>query len=156
MRFAHAISDAFLEQYAERVWDMGSIVFAYIENGEVHAAAELRKLSTSWQPDAEAAFSVEAAYQHSGIGTALMGRVICSARNCSVKHLYMSCLASNARMQAIARKFEARLHSEYGEVLGEICPAEANHLSYAHEEFEDRVGFMLAVLDLQNRIVQAA
>ena len=42
---------------------MGGIVFADIEDGEVRAAAELKKLGDTWGRDAEAAFSVEAAYQ---------------------------------------------------------------------------------------------
>ncbi len=44
MRFAHGVSDAFITDYASRMQDMGSIVFGYIYDGEVRAAAELRKL----------------------------------------------------------------------------------------------------------------
>ena len=51
-----------------------------------------------------------------------MGRVIRAARNRHVQRLYMSCLAENARMQAIARHHEASLRFDYGEVVGEILP----------------------------------
>jgi hypothetical protein len=85
-----------------------------------------------------------------------MGRVIRSARNRGVQRLYMSCLAENARMQAIARKHEAQLRFEYGEVIGEIVPEGPDYFSIMAEAVEDRVGFVLAVLELQSRIVRAA
>jgi GNAT superfamily N-acetyltransferase len=156
MRFAHGVADAFIEDYAARMSEMGSLVFAFISNGEVRAAAELRKLGDVWGREAEAAFSVEKAYQDQGIGSELMGRVIRAARNRSVQTLYMSCLAENSKMQTIARKYEAELHFEYGEVIGEIVPDNANYFSMLAEAMEDRVGFMLAVLDLQTRLVKAA
>ncbi len=114
----------------------------------MHAAAELKKLGETWGREAEAAFSVEEAYQEQGIGSELMGRLIRSARNRGVGLLYMSCLADNAKMQAIARKHEADLHIEYGEVVGEIVPQEANYFSLLAEAIDDRMGFMLTVLNL--------
>ena len=149
MRFAHGVSDAFIEDYATRMTDMGSLVYAYIEDGEVRAAAELRKLSETWGQEAEAAFSVEQSRQGKGLGSMLMGRVIRSARNRGVQRLYMSCLPENAKMQAIARKYEADLKLEYGEVVGEIVPVGPNYFSILAEAVDDRVGYMLAVLDLQ-------
>jgi len=155
-RFAHAVSDQFIGEYASRMNEMGSLVDAYVEGGEVRAAAELRKLGTAWGQEAEAAFSVERTHQDNGIGTELMGRVIRSARNRGVQRLYMSCLAENIRMQSIARKYEALLRFEYGEVIGEIVPEGPDYFSIMAEAVEDRVGFVLAVLELQNRIVRAA
>jgi GNAT superfamily N-acetyltransferase len=156
LRFAHAVSDGFIEDYAARMNDMGSIVFAYIVGTEVHAAAELRKLGDRWGTEAEAAFSVEKEHQDHGVGTELMGRVIRSARNRGIHRLYMSCLAENSKMQAIARKHEADLKFEYGEVIGEIMPETPNYFSILAEAVEDRVGYMMAVLDLQKRLVNAA
>jgi len=156
MRFAHGVSDSFIEEYASRMSEMGSLVYAYLEGGQARAVAELRKLGDIWGQEAEAAFSVERAYQDMGIGTELMGRVIRAARNRGVQRLYMSCLAENRRMQAIARKYEAELRFEYGEVVGEIVALEPNYFSILAEAVEDRVGFVLAVLELQHRIVRAA
>lgn len=156
MRFAHGVSDTFIGDYASRMCDLGSIVYGYFADGEVRAAAELRKLGDTWGKEAEAAFSVEKAYQEKGIGTELMGRVIRSARNRGVHHLYMSCLSENGKMQAIARKHEADLRFEYGEVIGEIVPQEPNYFSILAEAMDDRVGYMLAVLDLQKRSAKAA
>jgi RimJ/RimL family protein N-acetyltransferase len=155
-RFAHGVSDAFIEDYASRMTELGSIVYAYIEDGEVRACAELRKLGDDWGHEAEAAFSVERSHQDRGIGSELMGRVIRTARNRSVQRLYMSCLAENNKMQTIARKHDADLRFEYGEVVGEIVPLESNYFSILQEAVEDRVGYMMAVLDLQTRAVKAA
>ena len=69
------VSDAFIEDYAARMHEMGSIVFGYVVDEEVRAAAELRKLGNSWGTEAEAAFSVERGFQNQGIGSELMGRV---------------------------------------------------------------------------------
>lgn len=156
LRFAHGVSDTFIADYASRMNEMGSIVYGYSADGQVRAAAELRKLGDAWGEEAEAAFSVEAAFQDQGIGSDLMGRVIRAARNRGIQRLWMSCLAENSKMQAIARKHEADLRFEYGEVIGEIVPQDANYFSMIAEAVEDRVGFMMAVLDLQNRLVRAA
>ncbi|MDX2202073.1 MAG: GNAT family N-acetyltransferase [Hyphomicrobiaceae bacterium] len=156
MRFAHAVADAFIDDYASRMTDFGSVVYGYVVEGKVRAAAELRRLGDGWGEEAEAAFSVERAFQDHGIGSELMGRVVRAARNRSIKRLYMSCLAENSKMQAIARKHEADLRFEYGEVIGEIVPQTPDYFSIMAEAAEDRVGFMIAVLDLQTRLVRAA
>ena len=156
LRFAHSVSDSFIEDYAARMVEFGSVVYAYLLEGRVRAVAELRRLGDAWGEEAEAAFSVEKAYQDQGIGTELMGRVVRAARNRGVKRLYMSCLAENSKMQTIARKHEAELRFEYGEVIGEILPDTPNYFSILAEAAEDRVGFMIAVLELQSRMVRAA
>lgn len=156
MRFAHSVSEDFIAEYASRMLDNGSVVYGYVEDGAVKAVAELKKLGDSWGTEGEAAFSVEADMQDKGIGTELMGLVIRSARNRGVNRLFMSCLAENTRMQAIARKHEADLKFEYGEVIGEIVPSSPNYFSVLAEAVGDRVGYMLAVLDLSARLSRAA
>jgi len=54
-------------------------------------------------------------------------------------------------MQAIALKHHADLKFEYGEVIGDIVPDQANYFSMLAEAMEDRVGFMMAVLRLDAR-----
>jgi RimJ/RimL family protein N-acetyltransferase len=156
MRFAHSVSDAFIEEYARRLGQYGSLVYGYLIDGKVRGAAELRRLGDTWGDEAEAAFSVERAYQDHGVGTELMGRVLRAARNRNIHRLYMSCLADNAKMQAIARKHGALLRYESGDVVGEILPAQPSYLSLVTEAAEDRMGFIIAVLDLQARMVRAA
>jgi GNAT superfamily N-acetyltransferase len=156
LRFAHFVSDAFIDDYASRMAEYGSVVYGYVLEGHARGAAELRKLGDAWGEEAEAAFSVERAFQDHGIGTELMGRVVRTARNRGLRRLYMSCLAENSKMQTIARKYEATLRFEYGEVIGEIMPDTPNYFSILAEAAEDRVGFMIAVLELHSRLVRAA
>lgn len=156
LRFAHAVADSFIEDYATRMSEMGGIVVAAFIDGEVRAVAELRKLGDTWGREAEAAFSVERQFQDQGLGSELMGRIIRAARNRGVQLLYISCLAENARMQCIARKHDAALRFEYGEVIGQIVPESPDYFSMVAEAVEDRVGYMMAVLDLSARLVKAA
>ena len=155
LRFAHSVSDSFIDDYASRMTEFGSVVYGHIAEGHVRGAAELRRLGDSWGQEAEAAFSVEKPFQDHGVGSELMGRVVRAARNRGIRRLYMSCLAENSKMQAIARKHEAELRFEYGEVIGDIVPQEANYFSLLAEAVEDRVGYMMAVLDVQTRTTSA-
>ena len=155
MRFAHGVSDAFIEDYAGRMAEMGGVVYGYFDGEEVRAAAELKKLGDVWGREAEAAFSVEQPLQEQGIGTELMGLVIRAARNRGIQHLCVSCLAENGKMRAIARKYEAELRFEYGEVIGEIVPDGPNYFSILAEAVDDRFGYMMAVLDLHRACGQS-
>ena|SRR5690606_17707484 len=155
LRFAHSVSDSFIEDYANRMTEYGSLVYGHLVDGEVRGAAELRRLGDAWGDEAEAAFSVERPWQNRGVGTELMGRVVRAARNRNIRRLYMSCLAENARMQAIARKHAAVLRLEAGEVVGEILPQRPDYLSLAAETAADRMGFIIAVMDVQARLVRA-
>ena len=150
-RFAHAVSDSFIADYAARMNDNGAVSHGYFDGEELRAIAELRKIGANWGDHAEAAFSVEAAYQEQGIATELLGLVIRSARNRGVHHLVMSCLADNAKMQAVARHHDAELRFEAGEVVGDIVPDTANPLSLLAEAVEDRMSFFRGVFDLQSR-----
>lgn len=156
MRFGMAVDDAFIENYAQRLNDMKSVVYAHFIDGAVRAAAELRPLAFEMHGEAEAAFSVERPYQDTGIGTELLGRVIRAARNRSIRRLYMNCLAENRRMQAVARKYDAVLAFEHGEVVGEVAPSAAHYFSIWREAVEDEMSFVMAVLDLQRRFMPAA
>ena len=149
-RFAHAVSDVFIDGYAQQMLANGSIVYAYLEDERVCAVAELRKIGVRWGPQAEAAFSVEDAYRDRGIATDLLGRVIRSARNRGVQHLIMNCLADNAKMQAVARHHDADLRYEAGDVIADIVPAMASPFSLFAEAVEDRMDYLLAVFDLKN------
>lgn len=156
MRFAHGVSDSFIEDYANRMSDAGGIAYGYMLDGEVRAAAELRMAGNSWGGIAEAAFSVEPAFQNRGLGTDLMSRIMRAAKNRGVHQLIINCLSDNAKMQSIARKFGADLRFEHGEVIGEILPAQANYFSILTEAIEDRVGDVLSILDFQERTLAAS
>jgi RimJ/RimL family protein N-acetyltransferase len=152
MRFGMAVNDEFLADYASHLGDTKCIVYGYYVDGEIHAAAEMRMLSDSWRADAEGAFSVEPAHQNQGIGTELLGRIIRAARNRGVSRLYMNCMAENHKMQRLCRKYEAALHFDYGEVVGRIIPAQPTYISLWQEAVDDSSSFVMAAMDLKDRV----
>lgn len=156
LRFTHAVSDEFIRNYAKTASDPGSIVYIYTLDGVVRAAAELKRMGKIWRDSAEAAFSVESQFANKGLATELMGHIITSARNRGVKHLIMNCLAENIKMQAIARKYQADLHLDHGDVVADIIPQRFDYFSLATEMFEDRFVTFLAVLDQHSRSIKTA
>lgn len=148
-RFAMSVSDAFLVRYAGQAFSPaaegeGVIVLGHVRAGEVRGAAELRPVA---RREAEAAFSVEPLCRGRGIGTALFSRLLDAARERRLKRLYMSCLAHNHAMQALARKFEAELVFEAQDVLG-LAPREAEAAAAAPDH-DSGEGYASAILDLQ-------
>lgn len=154
-RFGMAVSDEFINDYASRAHDMKCLVYGLFIEGEMRAAAEIRPAGDAWSEDAEGAFSVERELQNSGVGTELLARIIRTARNRGVTRLYMNCLAENHRMQRICRKFDAELHFDHGEVVGQVLPALPTYMSLWQEAVDDSNGFVLAVLDLPTRAAPA-
>lgn len=156
LRFGMAVDDVFITDYADRAGATQSVVYAFFVHGEMHAAAELRMIGDGWSQEAEAAFSVETAYQDGGVGTELMGRVILAARNRGVHRLYMNCLSENRKMQRIARKYEAELHFDHGEVVGQVKTPGPTPVSLWSEAVDDSSGFVMAVLEFPLRLLPAA
>jgi len=156
LRFGMARGDDFIRDHAAQVNDFKSVVYAYIEDGQVRAAAELRPLGSPPHREAEAALSVELEYQDSGLGTELLGRVIRAARNRGLRRLYMNCMIENKKMQRVAKKYDAVLQFERGDVIGELATPAPNYFSIWHEMVENERGFVMAVLDFQRRMMRAA
>jgi GNAT superfamily N-acetyltransferase len=152
-RFGMGASDSFVSDYADRCFALVGVTFGYFEDGMIRGAAELRDMGHDGQ-DGEAAFSIENGWRGRGLGTALFKRVIRAARNRRMKRLYASCLTHNRAMQALARKFEAELTFDSGDVIGVLNADEATAESRFSEALDDANGFATAVLDLQRRWLQ--
>lgn len=151
LRFGMATGDRFIADYAARLGTLGSVVHAYMVDGDIRAAGELRPFGGMFPRAAEAAFSVERDYQNSGIGSELLGRTIRAARNRGIKQLYMNCLAENGRMQHVARKYDADLSFEVGEVVGEVTADYPSYYSLWKEAVDDSHGYVTAIFDLHSR-----
>jgi GNAT superfamily N-acetyltransferase len=156
LRFGMPVKDDFIRDYAGRIADYNSLVHGYFEKGQIRAAAELRQIGDAWSAKAEAAFSVEPGYQNKGIGTELLGRIVRSARNRGITRLYMNCLLENRKMQRIAKKYDAVLQFDHGDVVGRVVPGVPTYVSLWSEALEDGNGFMMAVLDLPKMAMPAA
>jgi len=156
MRFGMVVGDDFIRNYAGQVSQLESVIYGFFVGGEMHAAAELRMIGDGWSGDAEAAFSVEREYQDSGVGTELLGRLILTARNRGVSRLYMNCLSTNRKMQHVAKKYEAELFFDHGEVVGQLKPSMPTPFSLWTEALDDGSGFVMAVFEFPLRLSPAA
>src|ERR1700752_3817651 len=75
-RFHGFMDDSFIERYAEKCADDGTVIIAYLEDGVVRGAAELHPPETSPDLLPEIAFSVEADLRRHGVGSILFRKLI--------------------------------------------------------------------------------
>ena len=151
-RFAGGVSDEFICKYVELSNTLDAVVYGFFLDGVMHGAAELRPLGGHLPRQAEAAISVEKRWQSHGVGSALLRHILLAARNRGIRLLHMACLAENQRMQQLARKFDAELSFDFGNVVGEVESSRPTPLSLMREIMGDSHGFATAMLDLQTRI----
>jgi GNAT superfamily N-acetyltransferase len=111
-RFHGFMDDSFIERYAEKCANDGTVIIAYIENGVVRGAAELHPPEQSPDSVPEIAFSVEASVRRQGVGIILFRKLIAEAR--------ITTGAGNEAMKALANKFGAHLTFSHGESTGII------------------------------------
>jgi hypothetical protein len=119
-RFNGFLDDSFIERYAAKCADDGTLIVAYIEGGVVRGAAELHPPGQSPDGLPEIAFSVEASVRRRGVGSSLFQRLIAEARWKRYSALRITTGAQNDAMRALANKFGARLAFRHGESTGTI------------------------------------
>ena len=161
LRFTGAVSDDYIARYAEAAFDDNALIFGCFVDGVLRAAAELRPL-----PDGaygvdhgragEAAFSVEPDHQTHGIGGALMRRLLLTARNRGLAKLVVTCLPENLPMQKIARRNEARIVFEDGDVIGVLTQPDPSGWTLWREAVQESHGLVDRLLDAPRRMTQRA
>jgi len=119
-RFHGFMDDNFIERYAAKCADDGTVIIAYIENGVVRGAAELHPPDQSPDSLPEIAFSVEACVRRRGVGSVLFRKLIAEARSKGYHFLRITTGAQNQAMRALASKFGAHLTFRHGESTGSI------------------------------------
>jgi GNAT superfamily N-acetyltransferase len=119
-RFHGFMDDSFIERYAERCANDGTIVIAFFENGVVRGAAELHPPDQSPDSLPEIAFSVEPSVRRRGVGSVLFRKLIREARAKGYESLRITTGAQNDAMRALASKFGAHLTFRHGESTGTI------------------------------------
>jgi hypothetical protein len=124
-RFNGHMYDEFIEHYAAKCADDGTIIIAYMENGIVRGAAELHPAEQSDDGVPEIAFSVEACVRRQGVGSILFERLLSEARWKGYRQLRVTTGASNEAMRALASKFGAHLVFRQGESTGTIEVSQA-------------------------------
>jgi GNAT superfamily N-acetyltransferase len=153
-RFAGAVSDEFVREYAELSFGIDALIHGFFVDGALHGAAELRPIGAPLMREAEAAFSIEKPWQSHGVGSLLLERTLLAARNRGIKFLHMACLADNRRMQQLARKYDAELTFDFSNVVGEVATPRPTPLSVMREILADGHGFATAMFDVQSRLLR--
>src|SRR5882762_4663166 len=125
-RFHGFMDDSFIERYAEKCANDGTVIIAYIEDGVVRGAAELHRPEQSPDSLPEIAFSVETSARRKGVGSILFTKLIAEARVKGYRSLRITTGAQNEAMRALANKFGAHLTFRYGESTGNIDLAQQN------------------------------
>ncbi|MFN0264991.1 GNAT family N-acetyltransferase [Tepidamorphus sp. 3E244] len=150
MRFAGAVSDEFVEQYANTAISRALVIFGWFEDGKLRAVAELH--GSMFADTGEAAFTVETDYQNRRIGSALMKRVVLTARNRNMRRLIVSCLSENAQMRRLAQRHDAEIEFHTGETIGTVHSRMPNGLSLLREAIAEGHGFAQSMIDLQSSV----
>jgi GNAT superfamily N-acetyltransferase len=130
-RFNGFLDDGFIERYARKCADDGTVIIAYLEGGVVRGAAELHPPDQSPDSLPEIAFSVEASVRRHGVGSILFRKLIAEARSKGYRSLRITTGAQNQAMRALANKFGAHLTFRHGESTGSIDLRE--HAQYESE-----------------------
>jgi GNAT superfamily N-acetyltransferase len=119
-RFHGFLDDSFIERYAGKCAEDGTVIIAYFEDGVVRGAAELHPPDQSPDSLPEIAFSVEASQRRLGVGSILFKKLIAEARAKGYRFLRITTGAQNQAMRALAQKFGAQLTFRHGESTGSI------------------------------------
>jgi len=119
-RFNGFLDDSFIEHYAAKCADDGTVIIAYIEGGVVRGAAELHPPDQSSDALPEIAFSVEACVRRQGVGSILFRKLIAEARSKGYHSVRITTGAQNQAMRALANKFGAHLTFRHGESTAAI------------------------------------
>src|SRR6188472_42263 len=121
-RFAGAVSDQFVRDYANLSFGIDAIIHGFFVDGRLRGAAELRPIGAPMTREAEAAFSIEKPWQSHGVGSLLL-----------------------ERMLQLARKYEAELSFDFSNVVGEVSAPRPTPLSLMREILADGHGFATAM-----------
>lgn len=162
LRFGGAVSDSFLNQYVDRCFGQGDLVFGGFIGGILRGAAELRSENAIWAEGpplgrnirAEAAFSVEPEFRKQGIGVKLFQRIQEAAQNHGVEKIEVLCLPENVAMRKLAGKFTSSFRFEDDFVHCTLAARRPTPFSMMREVGRDLADFGEAALELQRRALR--
>jgi len=118
-RFHGLWTDDFIERYAKKCADDGTVIIAYIENGVVRGAAELH-------PPINPGFAAEIrsasrrAWRRQGVGSVLFRKLIAEARSKGYHSLRITTGFAEPGDAGARNKFGAHLTFRHGESTGSI------------------------------------
>lgn len=142
LRFGVAVSDEYINDYIAQILSIDTVIFGAFPDGELRGVAELCGLLDNWPWSAEIALSIEPLWQEEGLGDALLNRLIAAAQNRGIKKIHMQCLRENRRMQSLAKKHEAILQFDIGDVEATLDPPWPTPTSMFEEMFGDSRSYL--------------
>lgn len=119
-RFHGFVDDDFIERYARKCAEDGTVIIAYLRDGMVRGAAELHPPAQSPDAQPEVAFSVEVPVRRRGVGSILFRKLIAEAHAKGYRSLTITTGPQNEAMRALADKFGADLSFRSGGSSGTI------------------------------------
>lgn len=123
LRFFTALSDSAVENYAMNVMDLehGRAFGGIDGNGRLVGLAHASRIqATPNRVTCEVGFSVDEDERGHGLAQLLMRAVLEYCKESGVNTLYMSCLRSNKRMQALAKSFGLNMTINFDEAYAEL------------------------------------
>ena len=141
-RFGRAVNDEFLTHYALGERSRPGYLEGAFVDGVLRGVAELRPYGPVTRRDAEAAFSIEPAFQQQGLGGRLMTRLLLVARNHGVRSVDLLCSIENRAIQKLARRHGGVFEVSPGEVKCTMPGQAPTLFSFAREALaEAAAGF---------------
>ncbi|MGU9978712.1 GNAT family N-acetyltransferase [Phreatobacter sp. HK31-P] len=150
-RFAAGVSDETIAAYADQALGSDAVVHGFLDEGILRGAAELRFLGTG---SAEVAVTVEEAWRLTGVGSALFGRLLLTARNRGISDLVMTCLPSNRGMQRLAARFDGKITYASGDSFAAVKARPATPISLWREVWTDSSSAAASFMDRQMRLLR--
>lgn len=137
LRFGHAIDDAGIRSYVERIDTERDALFGVIDDdlalvGAAHVARG--------EHYAELGISVLASHRRRGVGAALLQRAQLHARNWCIPEFFAHCLRENAPLMRLAQRHGMQIVAEGDEADGFIALPAPDVSSHASELLAERVG----------------
>ncbi len=150
-RFAGLMTDDAVRKYWSQIDWRCLTILGFFSEGKLRGAAEIRYEPTLFPTSAELAFSVERAFQSSGVGTLLMRRALVFLANRRIGTARVVCLLDNRRMQRLALKHRNFVQGTRGEVFMTLTTPRPNTGSLMAEWLDGCLGWMASSWDLAAR-----
>ncbi|MBS7537881.1 GNAT family N-acetyltransferase [Ancylobacter lacus] len=152
-RFGGPASDEVVKAHVERLRGSDLHLVGYFVDGVLRGVGELHGLP-GVADSAEAAFSVERAWQGKGVGSALMDRIVKLAEQRGIVDLTIMFLAINGRMQRIVVNHFGELTRAEDEMIGHVRPPRRQSpMSWVRQLVTASLAVVDGAIDLQARML---
>jgi predicted GNAT superfamily acetyltransferase len=127
-RFGMSVTRRFIDDYARRLSDEGSITIGAFQRDRLIGVAELhalRPVGCGRTVDMELAMTVEASCQGEGVGTTLALRAVQAAASMKADQLHACFIPRNHRMRRIASRLDMTFSADGSFVIASLAVAVA-------------------------------